>query len=132
MGWNRCQLLISHNFQGFIHLFTSTSCFVAPSFSFFSPHFLLLVLFAYIKTFFSFAPRSNTFASERHMNRQEMKGEGGKDRVRAIRAQMEWMKKNQQSHVRLVKINSFSLHSLFVFLFWRAQGAFSKCLLRDA
>lgn len=64
-------------------------------------------------------------------NRREMKGEGG--RVKDIGAQMEWMKKNQQSHVRLVKINSFSLHSLhlFLFLFRRAQGAFSKCLLRD-
>lgn len=62
-----------------------------------------------------------------------MKGEGGRDRVREIRVQMEWMKKNQQSHVRLVKINSFSLHSLrlFLFLFWRAQGAFSKCFQRD-
>lgn len=87
--------------------------------------------------FFLFSPLaflSNEFASERQTSRREMKGEGERDRVRAIRGQMEWMKKNQQSHVRLVKINSFSLHSLrlFLFLIWRAQGAFSKCFLGDA
>lgn len=42
--------------------------------------------------------------------------------------------KNQQSHVRLIKINSFSLHSLrlSLFLYWRAQGVFLKCFLRNA
>lgn len=42
--------------------------------------------------------------------------------------------KNQQSHVRLIKINSFSLHSLrlSLFLYWRAKGVFSKCFLRNA
>ncbi len=44
--------------------------------------------------------------------------------------------KNQQSHVRPIKINSFSLHSLclslFLFSDWRAQGVLSKCLLRKS
>ena len=42
--------------------------------------------------------------------------------------------KNQQSLVRLIKINSFTLHSLrlflFLFLIWRAQRVLSKCFLR--
>lgn len=47
--------------------------------------------------------------------------------MREIRAQMEWMKKNQQSHVRLVKINSFSLHSLRLFSF--SSGGHEECFL---
>lgn len=46
--------------------------------------------------------------------------------------------KNQQSHARPIKINSFSLHSLslclslFLFLDLRARGVLSKCVLRKS
>lgn len=42
--------------------------------------------------------------------------------------------KNQQSHVREIKINSFTLHflqlCLFFLLNWRAWRVLSKCVLR--
>lgn len=58
--------------------------------------------------------------SERQRERERDKGADGMDA------------KNQQSHVRLIKINSFTLHSLrlSLFLIWRARGVLSKCFLR--
>lgn len=56
----------------------------------------------------------------RKQKRQSGRGADGKDA------------KYQQSHVRLIKINSFTLHSLsfFLLLNYGAEGMLSKCSLK--
>lgn len=86
---------------------------------------------------------NNEFVSEGQRERAEEQEWKRKVREKEIESESERDKgadgmdaKNQQSHVRLIKINSFSLHSLrlslFLFLAWRAQGVLSKCFLRKS
>lgn len=149
---NRCQLLLGSNFVT-VELSRPCKCLSQPA-AFFSPcfHFYVLSpsLFGNTKQLsFYFSPPLFRFSQHFSVTMglsikgRESRGERGKNgKSESERGRVrEWDKgadgmnaKNQQSHVRLIKINSFSLHSLrlSLFLYRRAQGVISKCFLRNA